>query len=80
MILQLNPPIELSTPKGIGLAWLVTDYGVESDLMWTVAIHETGEIWTFANPNVRATTNITMGRVTKKSFTKDDIITGTVLL
>lgn len=63
MILQLDPPIELDTPKGNGLAWLVHDYGFESNLHWTVAINETGEIWTFQNPQVRATKNITMGRV-----------------
>jgi hypothetical protein len=63
MILQLNPPIPMMTPKGAGLAWLVLDYGAEHHLMWTVAIDETGEVWTFANPDVRALTNITMGRV-----------------
>lgn len=70
MILQLNPPIELETPKGKGLAWFVIDYGVEHNLMYTVAINETGEIWTFPNPEVRATKNITMGRIfnVKKLF------------
>jgi hypothetical protein len=61
-ILQLNPPIPLNTPKGPGLAWLVIDYGAEHNLMWTVAIDETGEIWTFSNPEVRAQKNITLGR------------------
>ncbi len=65
MILQLNPPIPMSTPKGAGLAWLVTDYGAEHHLLWTVAINETGEIWTFQNPEVRAEKNITMGRTYK---------------
>jgi hypothetical protein len=51
------------TPKGKGLAWLVTDYGIEHNLQWTVAIHETGEIWTFQNPEVRADKNITMERI-----------------
>ena len=63
MILQLNPPIPMLTPKGKGLAWLVTDYGIEHNLQWTVAIHETGEIWTFQNPEVRADKNITMERI-----------------
>jgi hypothetical protein len=63
MILQLNPPIPMQTPKGEGLAWLVLDYSAEYNLLWTVAINETGEIWTFANPEVRATKNITMGRM-----------------
>jgi hypothetical protein len=64
MMLQLSPPIPLSTPKGNGLAWIVIDYGVEHNLLWTVAIDETGEIWTFENTEVRAIKNITMGRLT----------------
>lgn len=63
MILQLNPPIPLQTPKGSGLAWAVIDYGVEYNLMWVVAIDETGEIWTYQNPEVRALKNITQGRL-----------------
>lgn len=63
MTLQLNPPLPLQTPKGEGLAWLVTDYGFEHALQWTVAINDTGEIWSFANHEVRATKNITMGRI-----------------
>lgn len=63
MILQLNPPIPLETPKGPGLAWLMIDYGAEFNLMWVVAIDKTAEIWTFENPKVRAQKNITMGRI-----------------
>lgn len=62
MMTQLNPPIPMSTPKGEGLAWFMIDYGAEHNLMWVVAINETREIWTFQNPEVRATKNITMGR------------------
>ena len=62
MITQLNPPIPLNTPKGSGLAWVLIDYGPEHNLMWVVAIDDTGEIWTFGNPDVRAQKNITMGR------------------
>jgi len=64
MLLQLKPPVPLSTPKGDGLAFMVIDYGCEYNLMWVTAIDETGEIWTFANPEVRAQKNITMGRLT----------------
>lgn len=70
-ILQLNPPIPLNTPKGPGLAWLVLDYGLEHNLMWTVAIDATGEIWTFSNPEVRAQKNITVGRVNDKNIKKE---------
>ncbi|MEO7050071.1 MAG: hypothetical protein ABI128_00245 [Rhodanobacter sp.] len=62
-MMQLNPPIPLNTPKGEGFAHLVLDYGPESDLYWTVLITETGEIWTYANKYVRASKNITLGRI-----------------
>ena len=64
-LLQLNPPIPLSTPKGEGLAVLVIDYGPDFDLWWTVIISKgefAGQIWTYANPEVRGVANITLGR------------------
>ncbi len=61
-MLQLNPPIPMTTPKGEGFAHILIDYGPESDLYWTVLITETGEIWTYANRYVRAAKNITLGR------------------
>lgn len=64
MMLQLNPPIPMFTPKGEGLAWAMIDYGMEFNILWVVAINETGEIWTFQNPQVRALKNITQGRLT----------------
>lgn len=66
MMIQLDPPIPLMTPKGSGLAHLVTDYGTEFNLMWTVIIDDTAEIWTFLNPEVRGHKNITMGRIPSK--------------
>lgn len=62
-MLQLSPPLPMNTPKGEGFAHVLIDYGPESDLYWTVFITETGEIWTFANREVRASKNITLGRV-----------------
>jgi hypothetical protein len=62
-MLQLNPPLPLNTPKGEGFAHFLIDYGPESDLYWTVFITETGEIWTFANRDVRASKNITLCRI-----------------
>lgn len=64
MMLQFDPPIPVYViGKGNGLAWLVIDYGAENYLMWTVAIDETGEIWTMPNPMIRALKNISMGRI-----------------
>lgn len=63
MTLQLNPPIPLHVAgKGNGLAILVIDYGPDFDLLWTIIMDETGEIWTERNPNVRGVKNHTMGR------------------
>lgn len=65
-IVQLNPTIPVSTPKGNGLAWFLLDYSEEHHIMWIVAIDDTGEIWTFPNPEIRAIKNITMGRTLNK--------------
>lgn len=62
-MLQLNPPLPVITPKGEGYAHILLDYGPESDLYWTVLITATGEIWTFSNREIRATKNITLGRI-----------------
>ena len=66
-MLQLNPPLPLNTPKGEGFAHFLIDYGPESDLYWTVFITATGEIWTFASREVRASKNITLGRTAPSS-------------
>ena len=63
MILQLNPPLPVLTPKGNGVAHMVIDYGPEHNLMWVVFIDDTGECWTYPNMDIRAQKNITLGRV-----------------
>jgi hypothetical protein len=60
-MLQLNPPIPVTTPKGSGLAQILIDYGPEYDLVWVV-FHENGECWSWRNQDIRAQKNITMGR------------------
>lgn len=62
MILQLDPPLPVQTPKGDGLAHLIIDYGPEHHLMWVVFLDDGGECWTYPNPEVRACNNISMGR------------------
>ena len=57
MILQLDPPVWLRTPKGVGLCHFIIDYGAEHDLMWVVADDATGQIWTWPNPKVRMIAN-----------------------
>lgn len=62
MLLQLDPPLPMDTPKGSGLAHLVIDYGVEADLMWVVFLDADGACWTVSNREIRMQKNWTMGR------------------
>ena len=63
MILQLNPTIPLTSPKGPCLAIALIDYSEEHHLYWVCIQDDTGEIWTWPNPEVRGQKNISMGRV-----------------
>jgi len=62
MILQLDPPLPMTTPKGAGLAHFLIDYGAETHLMWVVFMDEDGSCWTVPNPEVRIAANWSMGR------------------
>ena len=66
MILQLNPPMPVDTPKGKALAHFLIDYGPEHDLMWVTFVDASGECWTWPNPQIRAQNNVTMGRTIPK--------------
>ena len=60
---QLNPCLPvIVTDRGKGRAFAIIDYGEEDHLLFVVAMDETGEIWTVANPQVRIQPNWTMGR------------------
>jgi hypothetical protein len=54
--------VEVTTPKGDGIIWLVTDYGHETDTIYTVIIDESGEFWQFTHRDIRAKKNITFHR------------------
>jgi len=58
MILQLNPTIPLETPKGKGFAHFILDYSQEHEMIWIVFIDETGECWSFRNPEIRLQRNM----------------------
>lgn len=60
---QLDPPLPLTVlDKGDGYAVAVIDYGQEFDLLWVVAMNDSGEIWCAPNPKVRMQANWSMGR------------------
>jgi hypothetical protein len=69
MIVQLNPPIPLDTPKGSAIAHFIIDYGVEYNLMWVCFNDADGECWTWDNSKVRATKNITVDRTNISELT-----------
>lgn len=58
---RINPPIEVVTPLGEGIANFLWGESPDS-LYWGVCIIATGESWWFQNHRIRYNTNITMGR------------------
>jgi len=60
-IFEPNNRIDVVTPKGKGIIWLVTEYGSETDSMYTV-IQESGEIWQWTHKDICVSPNITFGR------------------
>ncbi len=69
-IIQLDPPLPLMTPKGASLCHFLIDYSIDHHLYWVCFINETGECWTFANPEIRAESNISYGRILNKTNPK----------
>jgi len=61
MITELRQPLPMSTPKGRARAYFVIDYGTEHNLIWVCFVCETGECWSFQNPEVSLEPNFTMG-------------------
>lgn len=70
MLLQLNPPLPLVTPKGKAWAHVLIDYGQEHDLLWVCFQDDTNECWTWNNRDIKIQENITMNRP-KKNFDND---------
>jgi|SRR5277367_2921208 len=62
MILQLNPPIPVTTPSGKALAHMLVDEGIEHNLLWVCFLDSNGECWTYRNQEIRAQINLTQGR------------------
>jgi hypothetical protein len=62
MMLRLDPPLPLDTPKGKALAHILIDYGVEYDLLWVCFQDETKECWTWSNKEIKIQSNISLGR------------------
>jgi hypothetical protein len=62
MIYEPTNRIDVITPKGDGVIWLVTDYGHETDTIYTIIINSTGEMWQFLHKDIIVKPNITFRR------------------
>ena len=62
MIFEPKNRIEVTTPKGDGVIWVITDYRHETDTIYTVIINNTGELWQFTHKDIIIKNNITFGR------------------
>lgn len=60
-ILELQCPLEVTTPKGKATLRLVIDYGMEANLTWVGFLNANGECWCFENRDIRLVPNITRG-------------------
>ena len=65
MFTQLNPPLPMKSSKGDGYAIAVIDYGLEHNLLWVMALDDSGEVWCVPNKDVRMQSNWSAGRVPK---------------
>lgn len=65
IIFEPQNRVEVTTPKGDGVIWLVTDYGHETNTIYTVIIDETGQMWQFTHKDLIVKSNITFGRYEK---------------
>jgi hypothetical protein len=54
--------IDVTTPKGDGIIFLVTDYGHETDTIYTIIINTTGELWQYTHKDLIVKPNITFKR------------------
>jgi len=65
MIYEPHNRIDVTTPKGDGIIWLVTEYGHETDTMYTIIINATGELWQFTHRQIIVKPNLTYRRYGK---------------
>lgn len=62
MILQLNAPIWLETPRGLSLCHFLIDYGIETDVYWGCFDQKTGECFWYENTAIKICWNRSIGR------------------
>ena len=61
MILQLNPPLWVTTPLGEGHALVLIDYGPSINTVWLVHLFDTGKVTHVDSSEVRVMGNAMWG-------------------
>jgi hypothetical protein len=59
--------VEVSTPKGKGFIWLITEYGTETSKLFTV-IQDNGEIWEWQPKDIKVLQNTSFNRLNTNSL------------
>jgi hypothetical protein len=57
--------IDVITPKGDGMILFVTEFGTETDTIYTIIINQTGELWQYTHRDLIVKPNITFKRYGK---------------
>lgn len=58
--------VDVTTPQGDGVIWLVTEFGHETDTMYTIILND-GKIWQFTHKDIVVKDNVTFNRVFTKT-------------
>ena len=54
--------VDVTTPKGDGVIWLVTEYGHETDTMYTIILSNV-QLLQFTHKDIRVKDNLTFRRI-----------------
>jgi hypothetical protein len=60
VIHEIQQTIWVNTPKGIGHALFIIDYGIHQNTVWVVCLKETGNILHFDSNQLTVTKNNTL--------------------
>lgn len=59
IIFEPHNRVEVSTPKGDGYIWLVTEFGTETDTIYTIILKDSGEMWQMTHKDLKVKSNWT---------------------
>jgi hypothetical protein len=60
IIYEPRNTIKVETPRGMGRIWLVTEYGLETQKLFTCILDDSGQIWEFTNADIVVEANPTV--------------------